>query len=105
MCKLSAPRSPHLERYRRRIQELVSVKNSIFPATELQIVEATALSFSVINAPCRRHNPRSSLDQGSIHCSHQEHWLEAEKEIAKEEVTATPRGDTVLRSNKESWLC
>ena len=42
------------------------------------------------------------LDQGSSDGRDQEHWLEAEKEIAKEEATAEPKGDTVVASKKKS---
>jgi Protein of unknown function (DUF2934) len=42
------------------------------------------------------------LDQGSVDGRDQEHWLEAEKEIAKEEVAAEPKGDTAMASKKKS---
>ena len=42
------------------------------------------------------------LDEGSIDGRDQEHWLEAEKEITKEEATAEPKGDTAVASKKKS---
>jgi hypothetical protein len=42
------------------------------------------------------------LDQGSIDGRDQEHWLEAEKEIAKEEAATEPKGDTVVASKTKS---
>jgi Protein of unknown function (DUF2934) len=42
------------------------------------------------------------LDQGSIDGRDQEHWLEAEKEIAREGATAEPKGDAAVASKKKS---
>jgi Protein of unknown function (DUF2934) len=42
------------------------------------------------------------LDQGSIDGRDQEHWLEAEKEIATEEAATEPNSNTVVASKKKS---
>jgi hypothetical protein len=42
------------------------------------------------------------LDQGSIDGRDHEHWLEAEKEIAKEEAAAEPKGGAAASSAKKS---